>query len=220
MSKSNLAFTQTATLASEKPVYWQERFATFPTTAKTTTQPFGSDQTLVQACLEGDQNAWKELVDKYGRLVYAVARRDGLSEADADDIVQIVFTIVLKQLRTLRNQASLSGWLAAIAHWQSLRLVQRTRPLAELDETVADGSTSVFDLVRRWERREMVRQAIDRLDYFERELIYQLFSETPSTYAQIAAYLGIPVGSIGPTRARCFKKLCKILSDMNIDIDF
>src|SRR5512144_1837201 len=75
-----------------------------------------SDQDLIQACLEGDETAWKDLVLRYGRLVYSVPRRYGLSAADADDVFQNVFTAVYRHLAGLRDQARLAAWLITISH--------------------------------------------------------------------------------------------------------
>ena len=75
---------------------------------------YRSDSCLIQACLDGEDAAWRELVDRYGRLVYSVALRYGLSAVDVDDVFQNVFTIVFNQLAQLRNQKLLAAWLITI----------------------------------------------------------------------------------------------------------
>lgn len=176
------------------------------------------DPALVQSCLAGDERAWEELVDRYGRLVYAIPRRMGLSETDAQDVFQNVFASLLRHLAHLRDQTRLSAWLITTARRESWRIGRAAGRHAELDETMADNAPAAFDDVVRWEREQSVRQAMRRLDDRCRELLGVLFLEpaTPS-YEAIAARLGMPVGSIGPTRARCFKKLDAILRELGVD---
>ena len=70
-----------------------------------------NDAALVHACLAGDQRAWDELVERYGRLVYGIPRRMGFSAADADDVFQNVFAILLRYLSDLRDYTRLAAWL-------------------------------------------------------------------------------------------------------------
>lgn len=174
-----------------------------------------SDPELVRACLDGDEKAWKELVDRYGRLVYSIPRRHGLSPADADEVFQNVFTNVLRQLGSLRDRKLLAAWLIAIAHRESQRVGKRVLATAELDESMMDDEPSPVDRVQNWEREYLVRHAVEQMDPRCRELLGALFLESDKpSYQQIAARLGISVGSIGPIRARCFKKLETILESL------
>src|SRR5512142_1053226 len=151
-----------------------------------------SDPDLVKACLKGDEGAWRELVDRYGRLVYAIPRRHGLSPADSDEVFQNVFTIALRQLSTLRDQKLLAAWLITIAHRESQRFGKRIYAHAELDESLPDDGVAPEEEVEEWERNLLVRQAIGMLEDRCRDLLTALFlgSETPS-YQEIAARLGI-----------------------------
>lgn len=179
-----------------------------------------SDPLLVRACLAGDDGAWNELVDRYGRLVYSIPRRLGLSEADAEDVFQNVFVTLLRSLGQLRDQTRLSAWLITTTRRETWRLGRTgaRRAEDELDESLPADDPAALDDVLRWEREDGVRQAMLRLDGRCRELLTALFLEpaTPS-YEAVASRLGIPVGSIGPTRARCFKKLDAILRELGID---
>jgi RNA polymerase sigma factor (sigma-70 family) len=180
-----------------------------------------SDAELIQACLDRDETAWKELVERYGRLVYSIPLRYGLSGADADDVFQNVFTIVLRRLGSLRNQASLTAWLITITQRESQRQGKGSQPHDELDETVEDATTPPPEQVQTWERQHIVHQTLDQLDPRCRELLKALFLETTTvSYDKIAKRLGIPLGSIGPTRARCFKKLESIMTAMGVDGSF
>ncbi len=171
------------------------------------------DQALVQACLDGDAPAWDELVERYGRLVYSIPRRLRLPDADCDDVFQVVFGIVLRRLETLRDVERLSAWLIRTTYREAWRVGKRRRSQeAELPADVAHDGTPTDEQIFALERQQMVRQALAQLDPRCRDLISALFFDphTPD-YAEIAARLQMKVGSIGPTRARCFAKLESLL---------
>jgi RNA polymerase sigma factor (sigma-70 family) len=176
---------------------------------------YSSDKELVAACLKGNQQAWNELVARYQRLVYSIPRRHGLSSSDADDVFQNVFTIVLKRLDSLQNRQSLAAWLITITARETWHLAARRHPAQELDERMVDDEELPPDQVQHWENQHVVWLSLDQLGGLCRELLIALFlTPDPASYAQIAHKLKIPVGSIGPTRARCFKKLEAILITM------
>jgi RNA polymerase sigma factor (sigma-70 family) len=136
----------------------------------------------------------------------------GLSHSDADDVVQIVWGIVLRRLETLREVDRLSGWLIRTTYRESWRRGRQTRKHVSLDETQVDPPTPDEDEVVTLERRQLVRQALEQLTERCRKLLTALFFDRESkSYDEIAADLGMKIGSIGPTRARCFKRLEKIL---------
>lgn len=171
------------------------------------------EQELVAACLAGDQRAWESLVDRYGRLVYSVPRRYGLSAEACDDVFQSVFLIVFRELATLRDGRRLAKWLITIAHHETGRWAARAAratggPLPEIPGVVPD------DVVERLERQQMVREALAELGGRCEELLIALFSgpERPD-YAAVAARLKMPIGSLGPTRARCLEKLLRIVEE-------
>lgn len=177
-----------------------------------------SDAALIQACIDGDQGAWKDLVNRYARLVYSIPYRYGLAASDADDIFQNVFTIVFRRLPSLRNQARLAPWLITITHRESMRIRTHAYDASELDESAEDDSDPPLEQVQAWERQHLVRRALEDMGAPCRDLLTALFLDnSPQTYETIAAQLGIPVGSIGPTRARCFKKLEAILVSWEMD---
>ncbi|MBI5031270.1 MAG: sigma-70 family RNA polymerase sigma factor [Chloroflexi bacterium] len=162
--------------------------------------------------------AWKELVDRYARLVYSIALRYDMSSTDADDVFQDVFTIVYRRLSTLRDQKLLAAWLIQITHHECQHLRRKNPDHAELPETLVDGKTAPQDEVEILERRFLVRRAINQLEAPYRDLLTALFLETPTpSYEELAHRLKIPIGSIGPTRARSFKKLQVLLGQMGLD---
>lgn len=171
------------------------------------------DASLVRRCLAGEAAAWDALVERYGRLVYSIPRRLRLSDADSEDVFQTVFSIALRRLDTLKDAERLSAWLIRTTYRECWR-IGRGRKATALDaaaETVADEAPPP-ELATQWERQHAVHQALTEIDERCRALLTALFleMETPD-YAIIAARLGLPVGSIGPTRARCFKKLEAVL---------
>ncbi len=175
------------------------------------------NQDLIQGCLDGDESAWKELVERYGRLVYSIPRRYGLSAADADDVFQNVFAIVLRSLHGLRNQTCLSAWLITITHRETRRLAKSAPLNAELDDTIPDDASPASDHVQRLELQQAVREALAEMNDCCKELLSSLLLDDAPSYQQLAERLGMAVGSIGPTRARCFKKLEAILRERGIE---
>lgn len=176
-----------------------------------------SDGELVEACVRGEQQAWQELVARYSRLVYSIPRSKGFSTEDTDDVFQNVFTIVYRQLPSLRRLESLTAWLITITQRQCYRQLHRTSEQAQLYDN-GDVPDASDDPVQLWEQQELIAQAMARLEPRCRELLSALFlAEHEEGYKDIAVRLGVPIGSIGPTRARCFKKLEAILRALGVD---
>lgn len=168
-----------------------------------------ADSDLIGLCLAGDEAAWAELVHRYSRLVYSIALKSGLTDDDAPDIVQNVFTIVLRRLETLRDTQRFSAWLITTTHRESWRSKKQFRE-QPLDETfdLVDNNPSISQQVIAWEQASTVHRALDALGGRCQRLLGMLFLDDPRpSYDQIAADLGISIGSIGPTRGRCLKSL-------------
>ena len=174
-----------------------------------------SDEDLIKACLDGEQDAWNELVDRYGRLVYSVSRRYGLSEADSRDVFQDVFTILYRKLCTVRDRGRLSSWLIRTTYRACYRVGKASGRYASLHESLpSDGPASDVQAASV-ERQQMVRQALRQLGGRGEQLLTALFSGPGRpNYQAIARQLGMKVGSIGPARARCLKKLERIFKEM------
>jgi RNA polymerase sigma factor (sigma-70 family) len=179
---------------------------------------YRSDPKLVGRCLDGDQSAWNEIVERYGRLVYSVARRYGLDDADADDVFQGVFAALFQHLDRLRDQTRLSSWLITTTHRTCWRIGRRPGGPEDLDQRIVDVSAPSDENAAQWEQQQLVREGLARLGGQCEALLTALFLEpgTPD-YDAVAARLEMPRGSIGPTRARCFKKLERILVELGID---
>lgn len=177
-----------------------------------------SPAALVHACLAGNERAWDELVERYGRLVYSIPRRMGMTDADADDIFQTVFVLLYRHLGGLREPARVSSWLITAAYRECWRVSKQAKRAVELSAEIVDGAPAPEAEVTRLEREQQVRQALRQLDDRCRELLTALFLDPGEpSYTEIAARLGMPAGSIGPTRARCFRKLDTALHEIGFD---
>ena len=168
---------------------------------------------LVAAAAAGDHEAWATLVDRYTSLLWSVARSFRLPEADAADVVQTAWLRLVEHLDGVEDPDRLPGWLATTVRRECLRLVRQAShesyaPLAE----VADDSPGLDARVLKDERDAVLWHAFAQLDDFCRQLLRVLMADPPPAYAAVAAALDIPVGSIGPTRARCLSKLRQMAS--------
>jgi len=153
-------------------------------------------------------------VREHAGLVYAVARRQGLREAECDDVVQSVFVTLLKHLDAIEEAAKLPGWLATTARresWRIARRVARGGAALEADHPLASPISG--DALERIELADRVRRGLEALGPKCRDLLTALFLETDHPdYERVSQRVGIPFGSIGPTRARCLAKLAEILA--------
>ena len=178
-----------------------------------------TDADLLRACRTGDATAWEQLLDRYERLVYSIARNTGLSPEDAADITQLTFTYLLQSLDGMSDEGSLRAWLATVAKRHGRRLlIRRLRyQTSEIDDEIIDGllpGQAKADGIERWELAEWLRSGLERIDERCRRLLRALyFDPCEPSYADIAASIGIAEGSVGPIRARCLKRLRETLSD-------
>ncbi len=182
-----------------------------------------SDRALIRACLGGERAAWEALIARYRRLIYSVPLRCGLGEDDAADVFQTVCLRLLENLERLRDQERLASWLITTASreaWRVQRLRRRDRPLSdggpeeggEEAASVPDPGLLPSEAAERLEDAHLVRQAFEELGDRCRRLLGLLYYTDPvPPYAAVAEELGMPEGSIGPTRARCLQQLGKIL---------
>ena len=183
-----------------------------------------SDLQLVSACRRGDQLAWEKLIRRYQRLIYAIPFRAGLREDDAAEIFQDVFTTLFQKLNDLEQPDKLQAWLVtttrrktlhAIAntHVQQQSQVNRYEPL-DAANSVRDETPLPDEQLLILEQQHRIRTALSSLDERCRTLLEMLFYRAePPSYADIGTTLGIPAGSIGPTRARCLAKLLRVLKN-------
>ena len=178
------------------------------------------DAALVLRCRRGEGAAWAALVHRYQRLVYAIVRRFGLDEHTAADVFQTVFARLVEHLPRIADPQRLQAWIVTTAKREVLlalrrgqRTVSMTRDEDAGDETaefdIADDAQLPEDALADLQQQELVRRALDRMDARCRELLLLLFRDDGDKlpYEEVAQRLGVAVGSIGPTRARCLGKL-------------
>ena len=169
---------------------------------------------LVTRARRGDKQAWDAIVERYAPLIWSICRQYRLSDADAEDVGQVVWLHLVDRLDDLRDPAALPGWLATTTRRQCFRLrrtAARSRqvsgPLVDADNMADTGAVLAEDELLQAERDAALRAAMSDLPRGCRELMTLLTADPPVSYAEISARLGIPVGSIGPNRRRCLDKL-------------
>lgn len=165
---------------------------------------------LLNAASGGDQGAWNELVDRFGRLVWSVVRGFRLDDAAAHDVFQTVWLRLVEHTDRIREPERLAGWLSITAKNESIRVLnqQRRQMPSDFEFDVVDPTIKAADepLIDQ-ETLADVMQAFRQLPDEHQQLMRLLCVDPPLDYETIAEIIGRPVGSIGPTRARCLKKL-------------
>lgn len=164
----------------------------------------------VRHAAQGDPRAWDELVDRFTGLLWWIARGYGLSNADAADAIQTAWAKLVERLDTLHDPGNVGAWLATTTRRECLKTLRahaRTRPAPDDDLDDTDPAAPPDTLVADRERDALLWAAIDTLPVRRRHLIRALMTDSPPSYDELSARLDIPVGSIGPTRARCLRQL-------------
>jgi RNA polymerase sigma factor (sigma-70 family) len=167
---------------------------------------------LLKAAVGGDQSAWDELVDRYLPLVFSVLRSYRLSGQDAADVSQTVWLRLVENLKNIREPRALPSWIITTTKREALRVLSTNNRAKPVDAatgfaTIAADSPDTDEGLLRAERRQALRDGLAQLRPEEQQLTLLLIADPPVSYAEISRRLGIPVGSIGPTRARCLEKL-------------
>jgi len=163
-----------------------------------------SDSQIVAACRAGDREAWQRLVERFDRYVLGIIRHGyRVPPQDAEDVFQEVFIKAYARLGDLRNDDAIGPWLAGITRRTCLtRLRARVdEPVDSLDEETADEAA-----LEQVERAMDVDAALRRLPEACQEILERFFRDD-QPYAQIAAELGLPAGTIASRISRCLSKL-------------
>ena len=167
---------------------------------------------LVLHAAEGDQRAWDDIVERYSPLVYGICVRYRLPRQDVEDVGQTVWLLLVEHLDKLREPAALPGWLATTTARECLRAVKaasksdgRRNGRDDSEQFVDDRA--IDEEILMAERNATLRAVFAELPTRCQQLLSMLISDPPSSYAAIHEELGIPIGSIGPQRARCLERL-------------
>ena len=165
---------------------------------------------------EGDRWAWERLVDQYARLIWAVTRDFKLLESDAGDVFQVTWLRLLEHINKLEHPDRVGSWLAATARNECLRcLAARKKVMLAQDDAVLEAAAGpepeIDEGLLSAERSQMVREAVANLPRRWQRMLELLMADPPGSYAEISDQLGLPIGSIGPTRTRCLARLRVLL---------
>ena len=163
---------------------------------------------LLRTAAQGDQEAWNQLVDQFNGLLWAVTRAHRLTQADAADVVQMTWARLVENLDQIRDPEHIGAWLVTTARRECLRVLRnagRVQPMEELPELAtrhrADSRPESAAL--KSDRDALLRRAMGQLSPRCQQLLGVLLALEQPSYAEVSAALGLPLGSIGPTRARC-----------------
>ena len=171
---------------------------------------------LVCGAAAGDRRAWERLVEQYARLIWSITVEFKLAESDAADVAQTTWLRLLEHIDRIEYPDRVGSWLAATARNECLRsLAARKRVVLGQDEEVLSGmvvsGAEIDERILADERDQVVRDALSRLPRRWQRLLELLMADPPTPYADISDELGLPVGSIGPTRGRCLAQLRVLL---------
>jgi len=169
---------------------------------------------LIAGATRGDWTSWKEIITRYERLVLYAARKMGLSSSDADDVAQLTWLRLWQHGEQIREPERLTAWLITTARREAIRVAARSSKYVLYDDlSVGNGRTGMlaaFDVYpgdREYEGG--IAQAMDRLPARYQTLLRLLSSDLDLSYSEIAARMGLPIGSIGPMRMRAIRMLEK-----------
>lgn len=193
---------------------------TTATIGKITTTNTDTIANLLLGIGDGDPVAWDEIIRRYGRLVSATVGSFRLQEADALDAIQMTWLRLVENAHQVRNPERLGGWLATTARRECLRILHRAKhgpSLVDMEaETVSDPSASPEQRAVDADTIAVLRKLVAELSPRRQTVIRTLFTDDPCSYNMVARITGIPLGAIGPTRARALGQLRKMLSERDV----
>jgi RNA polymerase sigma factor (sigma-70 family) len=168
---------------------------------------------LVARAKDGDPQAWNALVERYARLVWSICRQYRLDSADAEDVAQNVWLRLVDRLDGIRDPAAIASWLATTTRRECCQMLRTARrpqaawPGPDAEAIPDEQARTAEQELLAAERHAALREALAHLTPRDQQLLAILTADPAVPYAEISARLGIPVGSIGPTRGRCLDKL-------------
>lgn len=183
---------------------------------------------LVAAASSGSRSAWEELVDEYFGLIWSIARNHRLSDGDSHDVNQTTWLRLIEHIDRLSDPSRVGPWLATTARRESLRVLRQAKrqvPLAdwedgEVPDLIDLTNVDVGAAVMQAEQAEEVRAALHQLSPRDQALMSLLMLDPAPSYGEVSAALGMPIGSIGPTRGRCLLRLRAIIDSRSSSDSF
>ena len=172
-------------------------------------------------CLEraqnGEMGALGEVVRELNPLLWHVARGEGLTAEEAADVVQTTWLELLRRLQDIQSPRALTAWLVTATRrgaWRARELSRRQAPDgAERLELTPDPGPAPGEQLLSDERDSALWRHFQRLPVRCRTLLRIVAQADRPDYSAVAEALGMPIGSIGPTRGRCLAKLRAMLLD-------
>jgi RNA polymerase sigma factor (sigma-70 family) len=164
---------------------------------------------LLTLAKSGDKTAWSELVDRFSQMVWSIARSFRLDDADAKDVSQTVWLRLVENIDRIDDPERLPGWLATTTRREALRvkgLRDRVIP-TEFEYDIPDETPSLESMLVEDEAAREVVAAFETIPEDCRQLLRLLTTDPPLSYEEISELVGRPIGSLGPTRARCIERL-------------
>ena len=176
--------------------------------------PAFSPAEVVARIRAGDESAWRAMTKRYEPLLRWHARQCGLSAEDASDAIQLTWLRCLEHLDQLTDADKLNGWLSTTCRRECIRLATKARrevplsapDMASLIDDGREGSDPCTEATIRDECNRLYL-AIMALPGRQRTVIVELLRQEDHSYLTISRRLGVPIGSIGPTRKRAFSRL-------------
>ena len=166
---------------------------------------------LLRAAQEGGEEAFDQIVTELTPTLWHVARASGLNRPDAEDVVQTAWLSLVSHLDTIRTPAALKSWLLTTTKreaWRVKAVDRRTRPADdEWLTAIPDPGTAAEEYVIIKDEQRALLAAFAALPQRCQELLRMVAFEARPDYDVIAASVGMPRGSVGPTRGRCLDKL-------------
>lgn len=172
---------------------------------------------LVAAASQGDVRAWDQLIEQFTGFVLGVARAHRLNDHDAADVAQTTWLRVVEHLDRIHDPSRFGGWVATTARRECLHVLRTAARQIPAEEETFDRQPDEIPIDARLlmaERASALARAFSRLPARDQTLVRLLVAEPAPSYEEIGAALGMPVGSIGPTRGRCLERLRRELSSV------
>ena len=168
----------------------------------------------------GSSEAWQNLIQRFGGLVAAIARRCRLNDADVAEVCQTTWLRLVENIDRIQQPERLGAWLATTSRRESLRIATRRATVSATEEIylIADDEADPLDSgLLREEQVRAIKLAADRLPPRCQRLLGLLMADSELPYKEIAEQLNMPIGSIGPTRGRCLEHLRQLMEDFELN---
>lgn len=181
-----------------------------------------ADADLVSECKKGSNDAWDRLVARYQRLIFAIPRRAGLSEEQCADVFQEVFLTLFEKLDHIEQPEKLRSWIVTTAKFKTWGVVRGTKNIyspaneeeMELEmSNIKDDTPLADEMLIELEQQHLIRTALNKLEEQCIKILSMIYLQEPAaSYVEVATAIGVGSTSISPMRARCLKKLEKLLN--------